>query len=88
VECENLVKCRFFSFISNNPQSQSAAPGFVAKYCKGNYADSCIRRKVSKALGGPQNVPDNMLPNGFPLVGTTTDNWSDAVKQIAFQTAR
>ncbi|HUK50404.1 MAG TPA: hypothetical protein VLV18_05160 [Terriglobales bacterium] len=88
VECENLAKCKFFSFISTSPQGQSAAAGFVAKYCKGDYATSCVRRKVSKAFGGPQDVPDNMLPNGFPLGGTTTNNWSDVVKGITSQTTR
>ena len=86
VDCENLTKCKFFSFISTTPQGQSAAPGFVAKYCKGTHANSCVRRKISKALGGPQNVPDNMLPNGFPLTGTTNAKWSAAVKTLASET--
>ncbi|MBN2603111.1 MAG: hypothetical protein JXA91_03145 [Candidatus Thermoplasmatota archaeon] len=39
-------------------------------------------KKVSMALGGPDKVPANMMPNGSPLTGTTSDGWSDDVKNV------
>jgi hypothetical protein len=82
MDCENLAKCKFFTFISATKAGQTAAKGFELKYCKGEDSDSCVRKKVSKALGGPQNVPDNMMPNGYPLAGTSTALWSDTVKTL------
>jgi hypothetical protein len=83
LDCENLAKCNFFAFISTRIGGQTAAKGFELMYCKGEYSNSCVRKKVSRVLGGPQKVPDNMMPNGYPLAGTTTALWSDAVKTLA-----
>ncbi len=80
MDCENLAKCKFFTFISTTKTGQTAAAGFTMKYCKGELRESCVRKKVSKALGGPQYVPDNMLPNGYPLAGTNDVEWPDAVR--------
>ena len=81
-DCENLKTCAFFKTYENNPNIEAALKGFVSMYCKGPKQDQCIRKKVSKALGGPQNVPTNMMPNGMPLQGTSRDNWPDQVKQV------
>ena len=56
--------------------------GFVRAYCKGDKQDECIRKKVSKALGGPHKVPVNMMPTGMPLFGTTRKDWPDEVKAL------
>ena len=83
MKCENLATCKFFTLISTTKAGQTAVRGFELKYCKGDDSNSCVRKKVSKALGGARNVPDNMMPNGYPLAGTTTDLWSDSVKTLA-----
>ena len=87
MDCENLAKCGFFAFVSTyNPETGKAATeGFVLRYCKGESSGLCVRKIVSKALGGPQRVPDNMLPNGYPLAGTKDAQWSDAVKTLAYE---
>ena len=80
--CENLGTCEFFKTYEKEPDRQVALKGFVNIFCKGDKQDQCVRKKVSKALGGPNFVPINMMPNGIPLNGTTRDNWSDQVKEI------
>jgi hypothetical protein len=82
MDCENLAKCKFFAFLSTSRGGQVASAGFATKYCKGELRESCVRKKVSKALGGPQYVPDNMLPNGYPLAGTNSSEWPDAVRAL------
>jgi hypothetical protein len=82
MDCENLAKCKFFAFISTTKTGQAAAGGFTLKYCKGELRDSCVRKKVSKALGGPQYVPNNLLPNGYPLAGTNDVEWPDMVRAL------
>jgi len=71
VECENLTKCEFFKRYQNDEDKKYALMGFVRAYCKGDKQDECVRKKVSKALGGPDKVPTNMMPSGLALFGTT-----------------
>ena len=79
-DCTNLDACAFFKAYSNDEKLQLALQGFVNIYCKGDKQERCVRKKVSKALGGPQYVPVNMMPNGSPLAGTTNENWPQNVK--------
>ncbi|MBN1502992.1 hypothetical protein JW930_05600 [Candidatus Woesearchaeota archaeon] len=79
-DCENLATCAFFKEYETDEDKKMALQGFVNMYCKGDKQNECVRKKVSKALGGPQNVPVNMMPNGMPLAGTSNADWSDAVK--------
>jgi hypothetical protein len=79
-DCENLDVCAFFKAYSNDEQLKLALQGFVSMYCKGDKQGQCVRKKVSKALGGPQYVPVNMMPNGVPLAGTTNADWPQNVK--------
>ncbi len=44
--------------------------------------DDCVRKKVSRELGGPEFVPENMMPNGLPVIGTTRDTWDKAIFDI------
>ena len=81
-DCENLATCAFFRTYQNEPGLEVALKGFISLYCKGDRQDDCVRKKVSKALGGPQNVPANMMPNGTPLTGTTRDGWSNEVLEV------
>ncbi len=81
-ECANLSKCGFFMNYETDEQQQKALKGYIDNYCKGKLQDACIRKKVSKALGGPTFVPLNMKPNGTPILGTSDKDWSDEVKKI------
>ena len=81
-DCPNLATCSFFRKYEQDESIQLALQGFVSKYCKGDKQSLCVRKKVSMALGGPDKVPANMMPNGSPLSGTTSDGWSDDVKNV------
>ncbi|MCJ7490182.1 MAG: hypothetical protein MUO87_08620 [Thermoplasmata archaeon] len=39
------------------------------------------------ALGGPDHVPSNMLPNGLAMSGTKTDDWPEEAKSIRMKAA-
>lgn len=79
-DCENLAKCAFFKTYETDENRKLALTGLANLYCKGAKQDQCIRKKVSKALGGPDKVPVNMMPDGHPLSGTSSDDWSEEVK--------
>ena len=79
-ECQNLEKCNFFQVYQY--EKKRILKGFISLYCKGEYQDKCLRKKVSKALGGPKFVPSNMMPNGLPLVGTNDLDWPSNLKEI------
>jgi len=83
-DCANLTTCAFFKEYEQDETKKLALQGFINKYCKGSMQDQCVRKKVSQALGA-QNVPVNMMPNGAPLAGTTSDDWSNEVKNILSQ---
>lgn len=79
-ECEKLSTCAFFKEYETNESKKMALKGFIALYCTGDQQDTCIRKKISTALGGAEHVPVNMMPNGRSLPGTSVDDWSDEVK--------
>ena len=81
MECDKLETCAFFAKYESDPSRQLALKGFVQMYCKGGKQEQCIRKKVTAALGR-ENVPVNMMPNGFPLSGTPDQDWSESVKKI------
>jgi hypothetical protein len=83
-ECANLSTCAFFKKYQQDETLKLALEGFIMKYCKGQMQDQCLRKKVSQKLGS-QNVPLNMMPNGSPLTGTRSDDWSSEVKNIVNQ---
>ena len=70
----------FFKQYENMEDKKFALQGFVLKFCKGDKQDECIRKKVSKAVGGPSKVPVNMMPNGMALSGTSKSDWHSEVK--------
>ena len=82
-ECERLTECAFFKEYEKDPQKRLALQGFIKLYCKGEMQGQCIRKKVSGTLGGPENVPVNMMPNGKPLPGTDESFWLTNVKRAA-----
>ena len=83
-ECANLSTCAFFKKYEQDANMKLALGGFITKYCKGEMQNQCVRKKVSQQLGA-QNVPVNMMPNGSPLTGTSSDDWSSEVKNIINQ---
>jgi hypothetical protein len=40
-----------------------------------------MRKVVSVALGSPEKVPGNMLPNGLAMSGTNTGGWREEAKE-------
>ncbi len=78
-DCEKLATCAFVKAYENDESRKLALKGLVNMYCKGDKQNQCIRKKVSKALGGPEHVPKNMMPTGLPLSGTSKDDWSEEV---------
>lgn len=82
-ECKNLATCSFFKEYERDKIMKKSLEGFVHLYCKGKMQDECVRKEVSKTLGGPDKVPVNMKPNGHPILGSNSDSWSNEVKRIA-----
>ena len=83
-DCANLSTCAFFKKYEQDEAMKLALQGFINKYCKGGMQDQCVRKKVSQVLGA-QNVPVNMMPNGAPITGTTSTDWSEEVKNVLSQ---
>jgi hypothetical protein len=81
-DCPNIPVCSFFLEYGDTSGLKAAVSGFVRIYCKGDLQDKCVRKAVSKALGGPHMVPPNVLPNGYPVTGTNDSAWSPHVKEI------
>jgi len=82
MDCEKLNTCAFFKLYEERESNKLAISGFVRMYCKGNMQNDCLRKKVSKALGGPEKVPVNMMPNSIPLPGTDSSEWPTGVKAL------
>lgn len=82
MDCANLGTCAFFKKYQSDVNMKMALEGFINRYCKGPEQGNCVRKKISKALGGPDKVPINMMPNGMPLAGTTRDGWPDEVLAV------
>ncbi len=81
-ECGNIDNCAFFEKYEEEKGNSLALKGFINQYCKGTKMDECVRKEVSRKLGGPHKVPDNMMPDGNAISGTTMDDWSEKVKKI------
>jgi len=79
-ECNNLENCNFFKTYQHDKSMNLALRGFIHMFCQGRKQDQCVRKKISKTLGGSQFVPPNMLPNGLPIAGTKNSEWSEEVK--------
>ena len=74
MECQNLAKCGFVK-CCEGMQKGDSVKGFIRMYCQGDKQSTCIRFQLSSKFG-KEAVPPNMMPNGFPLPGTTKDGWS------------
>jgi hypothetical protein len=82
MDCEKLEGCTFFKLPLASKERELAFLGFVRMYCKGDLKEKCVSRMVGRTLGGPSKVPQNMMPNGMPLVGTDDSNWPPEVKAL------
>ena len=80
--CESLENCPLFRRYQRDENKKYALIAFIKAYCKGEKQAECVRKKVSKALGGADKVPTNMMPSGLPVFGTLKDNWPDEVKAL------
>jgi len=81
-DCPNMPVCSFFMVYGESIGHKAAVSGFVRIYCKGDLQEKCVRKAVSKAMGGPHMVPPNILPSGYPVSGTDDSAWSPRVKEI------
>jgi len=80
--CESLENCVLFKKYRSDENKKYALIAFIRAYCKGDKQAECVRKKVSKALGGSDKVPVNMMPSGLPVFGTIKDDWPDEVKAL------
>ncbi|OFW56126.1 MAG: hypothetical protein A2W01_09495 [Candidatus Solincola sediminis] len=81
--CDRLEDCAFFIEYEAREDKQTVLKGLVRIYCRGEKLNSCVRKQVSQALGGPTRVPKNMMPNGYPLRGSDESQWGDEVQVMA-----
>ena len=80
-ECKNLRRCSFFTIKPENDAQELALAGFQRIYCRGSKKDQCMRLIVGTQLG-PEYIPMNMMPNGFPLRGTDDSDWSEELREF------
>lgn len=78
--CTRAEECGFVPYCEEMGK-KSAARGFAKMYCQGDMADQCVRMKICKSLGKDQ-VPQNMMPNGMMLPGTSNASWGAKVMEI------
>ena len=75
MQCANFEKCPFVKYC-DEVGKQTAVAGFITMYCKGDRMSSCVRLKLCSAFSR-EVVPKNMMPNGFPISGTSRDGWDE-----------
>lgn len=80
--CENLEMCLFLKENESDESMKYALMGFRKRYCHGELNNKCVRRLVGNAVGGPENVPSNMMPNGLPLLDTDDSDWEECIKRV------
>lgn len=80
--CENLENCPLFRKYRSEENKNYALVAFIRVYCKGNKHGECVRKRLIKALGGPDKIPINMMPSGLPVFGTIKDDWPEEVKAL------
>ena len=74
-DCPNLARCAFVKHCEENASSTSVK-GFIHMYCKGPKQEECIRKQLC-AKYNAQVVPVEMMPNGYPLPGSSKNDWSE-----------
>lgn len=75
--CELKSKCKFletFEMSISSPQGKI----FIDKYCHGCKKNQCIRKKLLEIFH-ERKIPDNMMPNGEPIPGTSRNNWDNEI---------
>ncbi|MBN2897855.1 MAG: hypothetical protein JXO44_03675 [Clostridia bacterium] len=77
-DCPNLAGCAFVGYCNENDACTSVN-GFIKIYCKSEKQNQCIRKRLCDQFGKVV-VPKNMMPNGAPIPGTSTDDWSHEAK--------
>ncbi|MBS7526071.1 hypothetical protein KHM83_05245 [Fusibacter paucivorans] len=73
-ECKNLAGCSFVNCCEEYKKT-TGVNGFINMYCRGARMEECVRLRLCDTVG-KQVVPKNMMPNGYPLPGTTKEGWS------------
>lgn len=81
-ECAIINRCSFFREYGKDEQYAFALEGFLRQYCQGHRESICMRKMLADRFGSPDFVPANMLPNGLPVSGTSTESWPESAKRI------
>ena len=72
LKCDLADDCAFYQQMINQ-QGELPLRGLVRKHCDGD-PESCARKQLADEHGR-DTVPDNMMPNGLPIPGTSDDDW-------------
>lgn len=81
-ECEIIKRCNFVREYGRDERYVDALNGFLRQYCQGHRSSTCRRKILADRFGSPDFVPANMLPNGLPVSGTSTESWPESAKRI------
>ena len=84
-DCKNLKGCAFFNYNEEHPDVVAAKRGLSRQYCQGKKKNTCVRLGILCTY--PEDVPQNMMPNGLPIPGTSDEGWKPeviALKQKLF----
>ncbi|MFC1670081.1 hypothetical protein ACFL20_06770 [Spirochaetota bacterium] len=79
-ECENQAVCAFYKKYNEDEVNKLTLSMLLNKYCHTENQTKCRRKLVNITLGGMDNVPSNMMPNGMPLPKTDDSSWTEDVK--------
>lgn len=75
-ECDRIGICPLIEHCSENASTVSVSvDGMIRLYCRGSKQQHCIRKQLIMKYG-ESSVPDDMMPNGFPLPGANRQKWS------------
>lgn len=74
-ECKNLSSCGFVKCCEEF-EKEASVNGFIQMYCKGKRMGECVRLRLCDKYGKVV-VPKNMMPNGYPLPGTSKEDWPE-----------
>ncbi|MDD4126126.1 MAG: hypothetical protein PHV39_00370 [Methanomicrobium sp.] len=80
--CVNYEQCPFLKKYETEFEKSEALKHRILIYCDGNLEEKCIRKKISKTLGGSIYIPVNMMPDGNPVPGTKNSEWSAEVLSL------
>lgn len=74
-ECVRFKECPLIDHCTENEDTVSVSlEGMIRLYCCGSRQVYCVRKQLFMKFG-ETSVPDDMMPNGFPLPGASREKW-------------